>query len=216
MDDQQVVRWFDDQRAEKIVKSLVKRGFGAHYAKTAEEAKEIVLSMIPEGATVIFNGSQTLEQIGVKPYIRDSGKYDLLDPYEPGIDPAEGLARRRKGMSAQVMISSTNAITEDGVLVNVDGMGNRVAGMIFGPEKVILAIGMNKVEKDVHAAWRRMRDIAAPMNNKRLELNNPCTETGFCQDCKSPSRICNYFTVIERCFIKERIQVVLIGRNLGY
>jgi hypothetical protein len=114
------------------------------------------------------------------------------------------------------MVSSTNAVTEDGVLVNIDGMGNRVAGMIFGPEKVLLAIGLNKVEKDIPSAMSRARRVAAPMNNKRLGLPNPCVETGMCQDCASPRRICNYFTIMERSFIPERVHVILIGQDLGY
>jgi hypothetical protein len=216
MEDREVQKWFNETRAEKLVQNLEKRGFKAQYAATAAEAKDAVLALIPEGSSVIFTGSQTLEQIGVKPHFRGNDKYELIDPYEPGIDKAEGLARRRKGMTADVMISSTNALTEDGILVNLDGMGNRVAGMIFGPGKVVLAISMNKVAQDVHQAWKRIRSIAAPMNSKRLELPNPCTKTGFCEDCATPSRICNYFTVIERSFFPDRIHIVLIGEDRGY
>ena len=216
MDDARVASWYFEKQAESIIKKMEKKGFRAFYAPAPEEAGKIVLDMIPEGATVILTGSQTLEQIGVKPFLRDSGKFNLLDPYEPGITPAEGIARRKKGLLADVMVSSTNALTEDGVLVNVDGMGNRVSGMIFGPDKVILAIGMNKVVKDLHEAYSRLRRIAGPMNNKRLESKNPCAETGFCHDCQGKTRICNYFTRIERSFIEGRINVVLIGRELGY
>ncbi len=216
MEDREVQKWFNETRAEKLIQNLEKRGFKAQYTATAAEAKEAVLSLIPEGSSVIFTGSQTLEQIGVKPHLRGSDKYELIDPYEPGIDKPEGVARRKRGLTADVMVSSTNALTEDGVLINVDGVGNRVAGMIFGPSKVILGISMNKVAPDVHQAWKRMRSIAAPMNNKRLELPNPCTKTGFCEDCATPSRICNYFTVIERSFIPDRIHIVLIGDDLGY
>lgn len=217
MDDQQVLRWFHAERAEKLVRKMEKRGFSAQYAETGESARKAVLSLIPEGATVALAGSQTLEQIGVKPYLRENrDKYKLIDPYEPGIDRQEGLARRKQGMIADVMVAGTNAVTEDGVLLNIDGIGNRVAGMMFGPDKVILAIGMNKVAGNLHDAWHRARQIAAPMNNKRYELANPCTETGFCQDCKSPTRICNFFTRIERSMIPDRILVVLIGETLGY
>ncbi|MFH1138451.1 MAG: lactate utilization protein [Pseudomonadota bacterium] len=216
MDDARVASWFFEKKAELIIKKMEKKGFAAHYAATAEGAGKAVLAMIPEGAAVILTGSQTLEQIGVKPHLRDSGKYNLIDPYEPGITPAEGLARRKKGLLADVMVSSSNALTEDGVLVNVDGMGNRVAGMIFGPDKVILALGMNKVVKDLPEAYSRLSRIAGPMNNKRLESKNPCAETGFCHDCQGKTRICNYFTRIERSFIEGRIAVILIGQDLGY
>lgn len=216
MEDREVTNWFLEKRSESLIKNLVKRGFRANYAPTAAEAKELFISNIPEGATVILTGSQTLEQIGVKPYLRESGKYNLLDPYEPGLEPAEGLARRKQGMTADVLVSSTNAITEKGELVNVDGMGNRVAGMIFGPGKVILGVGMNKVEPDIHAAFKRLKEIAGPMNNKRLETSNPCSETGFCADCANPTRICNYYSIIERSIIPERIHIILIGEKLGY
>ena len=101
-------------------------------------------------------------------------------------------------------------------MVNVDGMGNRVAAMIFGPDRVVLAVGMNKVVKDLEQAWDRLKRVAGPMNNMRLGLSNPCRKTGFCHDCSGATRICNYYSVIERCFIKDRICVVLIGEDLGY
>ena len=216
MEDQQVVETYFEKRAAALIKNLEKKGFTASYAKDADEARAQVLDRVPEGSTVVLTGSQTLEQIGVKPYLRDSGKFNILDPYAPGLDPAQGLEIRRQGMTADVLVSSSNAITEDGALVNVDGMGNRVAGMIFGPTKVVLAVGMNKVTVDVPEAFERLSSIAAPMNNLRLEMPNPCVETGFCQDCKGKTRICNYYSIIERSFIPERIHIVLIGQDLGY
>jgi len=216
MEDQAVKNWYNEKQAEGLIKKLEKKGFKAQYAATADQARAAVLALIPEGATVALTGSQTLEQIGVKPYLRQSGKYQIIDPYEPGISQAEGMARRKRGLTAQVMVSSTNALTRDGALVNLDGMGNRVAGMIFGPDKVILAVSMNKVVHDLDEAWARIRQRAAPMNNQRLGLPNPCAETGFCADCANKTRICNYFTVIERSYIPERIHIVLIGEDLGY
>ncbi len=216
MNDREIQSWYYESRALALIKKLEKKGFGAQYAATAEEAKDKVLAMIPEGCSVILTGSQTLEQIGVKPYLRESGKFKLLDPYEPGITPGESTSRRRQGLLADVMVSSSNAITEDGALVNLDGMGNRVAGMIFGPKKVILAIGMNKLCIDEDEAWVRVRNLASPLNNKRLNTPNPCTETGYCHDCNNKTRICNYFSVIERSYLPDRIQIVLIGQDLGY
>ncbi|MEW6264781.1 MAG: lactate utilization protein [Thermodesulfobacteriota bacterium] len=216
MDDRAVLNWYLTQRADDLVKKLNKRGFNAQYAATAAEAKEKVLALIPQGSSVILTGSQTLEQIGVKPHLRESGLYRLINPYEAGISREEGLSRRKRGLTAEVMVSSTNAVTEEGMLVNVDAYGNRVAGMIFGPDKVVLAIGMNKVVKNLDQAWERLRSVARPMNAKRLELPTPCAKTGFCEDCSTPSRICNYFTIIERCSPPGRIQVVLVGEVLGY
>jgi hypothetical protein len=217
MDDREIKNWYYEKRAEALVKNLQKRRFNARYTATAEEGRDAVLGLIPDDACVILTGSQTLEQIGVKPYLRaNKGKYNLLDPYEPGITPAEGIARRKRGLTADVMVSSTNALTDDGVLVNVDGMGNRVAAMVFGPEKVILAVGMNKVVEDVPAAMERLRRVARPLNNKRYGLPNPCNETGFCVDCRSATRICNYFTLTEHSMNPDRLHIVLIGQDLGY
>ena len=216
MDDQEIRYWYYEKRAEKLIKNLERKRHKAEYVPTGEKAKEAVLSLIPEGATVILTGSQTLEQIGVKPHLRASEKYHLIDPYEPGIDMAEGIARRKRGLTADVMVSSTNAVTEGGVLVNVDGQGNRVAGMIFGPDKVILAISMNKVVEDIPSAMDLMKRVARPMNNKRYGLPNPCNETGFCQDCASETRICNFFTIIEHSLIKDRTHIILIGEEFGY
>jgi hypothetical protein len=114
------------------------------------------------------------------------------------------------------MIASTNAITLDGRLVNLDGMGNRVAAMAFGPKKVILVVGMNKIAPDLETAVERVKHVASPINNIRLNLNNPCVETGLCSDCRSPQRICNMWSTIEGHMIKDRIHVKLIGENLGY
>jgi hypothetical protein len=126
------------------------------------------------------------------------------------------MARRRRGLGADVMIASTNAITLDGRLVNLDGMGNRVAAMIFGPAKVILMVGTNKVFPDLESAMAHVKHYSAPVNNIRLNLPNPCVEDGRCHDCKSDTRICNMWSIIEGHMIKDRIHVKLIGEFLGY
>lgn len=141
---------------------------------------------------------------------------EVIDPYKPGLSPEEGLKVRRRGLTADVMIASSNAITLDGKLVNLDGMGNRVASMAFGPEKVILVVGMNKVMPDLDTAMARVKHYAAPVNATRLGLKNPCVETGLCADCKSPQRICNVWSIIEGHMIKGRIHVKLVGENFGY
>ena len=216
MEDREIKSWYYETRAQSLIRNLEKRKLNGQYAGTSEEGREAVLALIPEGASVILTGTQTLEQIGVKPYLRESGKYQIIDPYEAGIDRDEGIRRRKQGLTADVMVSGTNAITEDGILVNVDGMGNRVAGMIFGPGKVVLAVGMNKVVDDLDAAMQRLHKVACPVNNKRLGLPNPCTETGFCADCSSPTRICNQYTLIKGSPDPDRIHLVLIGEDLGY
>jgi hypothetical protein len=140
----------------------------------------------------------------------------MIDPYRPELSKEEGLEERRKGMTADIMIASVNAITMDGKLVNLDGMGNRVAAMAFGPKKVILVVGMNKVAPDLDSAIARVKHYAAPVNSIRLGIQTPCVETGLCADCKSAQRICNIWSTIEGSMVKDRIHVKLVGENLGY
>jgi len=172
--------------------------------------------MIPPGATVFRCGSMTAVGMGLWEAIADLPEVNLIDPYRPELSPAEGLELRRQGLTADVMIASTNAITLDGKLVNLDGMGNRVAAMAFGPKKVILVVGMNKVAPDLESAVARVKNYAAPVNAIRLGIKTPCVETGLCADCKTPQRICNMWSTIEGHMIKDRIHVKLVGEDLGY
>lgn len=186
------------------------------YAATAAQAREEIVSMIPQGGKVFRCGSMTAAEMGLWEAISKLTGVELIDPYEAGIPPEEGLNRRRRGMTADVMIASTNAITLDGKLVNLDGMGNRVAAMTFGPKKVILVVGMNKVVPDLESATARVKHYAGPVNAVRVGVNTPCVETGLCSDCSSPQRICNAWSIIEGHMIKGRIHVKFVGENLGY
>ena len=186
------------------------------YAPTAARAKEEVLAMIPQGATVFRCGSMTAVGMGLFEEIANSPELKLIDPYQPELKPEEGLELRRQGLTADVMVASSNAITLDGKLVNLDGMGNRVAAMAFGPKKVILLVGMNKVAPDLESAMARVKHRAAPINNIRMGVKNPCVETGLCSDCKTPQRLCNMWSIIEGHMIQNRIHVKLIGEDLGY
>jgi hypothetical protein len=214
MDQNQVV--WNEKVAEKIIKNLEKRRMEGSYAATAVQAREEVVAMITPGASVIRCGTMTAGEAGLWEAIAELPDVTLLDPYEPGITVEEGLERRRQGMTADFMIASSNAITLDGKLVNLDGMGNRVAAMTFGPRKVILMMGMNKVTSDLESAMARVKHYAAPVNNIRLGLKNPCVKTGLCSDCKSPTRICNMWSIIEGHMIENRIHVKLIGESMGY
>ncbi len=214
MDEHQVV--WNEKVAEKIIKNLEKRRMAGSYTVSAAKAKDEVLEMIPQGATVFRCGSMTAGGMGLWEAIAALPGVSLIDPYQPDLSREEGLELRRQGLTADVMIASTNAITLDGRLVNLDGMGNRVAAMAFGPKKVILVVGMNKVAPDLETAVARVKHIAAPINNIRLKPNNPCVETGLCSDCRSPQRICNIWSTIEGHMVKDRIHVKLIGGNLGY
>ena len=207
---------WNEKVAAQIIKNLNKRRMEGSYAPTAVQAKNEVVAMIPRGATVFRCGSMSATLMGLWEEIAKLPEVKLIDPYQAGIAPEEGLERRRRGMNADVMIASSNAITLDGKLVNLDGMGNRVAAITFGPKKVILLVGMNKVTSDLETAMARVKHRSAPINNIRYGLKNPCVETGLCSDCKTPQRICNMWGIIEGHMIQNRIHVKLIGENLGY
>ena len=213
--DENLVVW-NEKVAEKLIANFEKRRMEASYAATAAQAKEEVLAMLTPGSTVFRCGTMSAGEAGIWEAIEAMPEVNLIDPYEPGIAPEEGLNRRRQGMTADFMIASSNAVTLDGKLVNLDGMGNRVAAMTFGPKKVILMVGMNKVCSDLESAMARVKHYAAPVNNIRYGLKNPCVETGLCSDCKSPTRICNMWSNIEGHMIEKRIHVKLIGEFMGY
>jgi hypothetical protein len=213
--DEHQLEW-NEKVAQKIIGNLEKRRMAGSYAAGIDQAKDEVVAMIPPGATVFRCGSMTAVGMGLWEAIAKLPEVNLIDPYRPELSPAEGLELRRQGMTADVMIASTNAITLDGKLVNLDGMGNRVAAMAFGPKKVILVVGMNKVAADLESAVARVKHYAAPVNAIRFGVKTPCVENGLCSDCKSPQRICNMWSTIEGHMIKDRIHVKLVGKTLGY
>lgn len=207
---------YQEKVARQIIAELGKKRMAGSYAPTIDQAKAEVLQMMPEGATVYRCGSTSLVEIGFWEAVKALPGITVIDPYLPELSPEEGLEQRRRGLMADIMITSTNAITLNGVLVNLDGMGNRVAAMSFGPKKVILVVGMNKVVPDLDTAFKRVKHHAAPLNNIRYGLPNPCVETGICSDCRTPTRICNMWSVIEGHMVKDRIHVKLVGEPMGY
>ena len=202
--------------AKSIIEHLERRRMEGSYAASAEQARREILAMIPEAASVYRGGSMSTVNLDLWDHVARLPGVKLINPYEPGITKEQGYQRRRQGLAADIMIASTNAITLDGRLVNLDGTGNRVAAMIFGPGKVILAVGMNKVVADLEAARERIRRYAAPVNARRVGVNTPCAQTGLCSDCGSPQRICNAWSIIEGQAVPGRIHVKLIGEELGY
>ena len=214
MDQHQQV--WSEKVAAHIIKHLEKRHLEGSYAATSAQAVDEILAMIPSGATVYRSGSMTTTVMGLWEKLAEVPGVTVLNPYLPGLPPEEGMDMRRRGLTADVMITSSNAITLDGKLVNLDGMGNRVSAMAFGPKKVILVVGMNKVVPDLEAAMARVKHYAAPVNAIRLGTQTPCVETGLCADCRSPQRICNIWSVIEGQMVKGRIHVKLVGEELGY
>jgi hypothetical protein len=209
------IKW-NEQVAKKVIEQLEKRGMEGSYTGSAVQAREEIIAMIPRGSKVYRCGSMTAVHMDLWPGIAKIPGVEIIDPFRPGLSFEDSIEPRRQGLLADVMITSTNAITLDGKLVNLDGLGNRVSAMIFGPRKVILVVGMNKVVPDVEAAMSRTKHYSGPVNAIRMNIPTPCVANGICVDCKTPARICNIWTVIEGQRIKGRIHVKLIGENLGY
>jgi hypothetical protein len=206
---------YREKLAQHLIKQITKRRLEASYAPTAAQARDEVLAMIPPGATVGRCGSMSLVEMGLWEALAKAG-VEVIDPYRPGLAPEEAAARRTRGLVADYMISSSNALTMDGRLVNLDGLGNRVAAMCYGPKKVILVVGLNKVAPDLESAMARVKHHAAPINAIRLGRATPCVETGLCSDCRSPERICYMWSIIEGHMLANRIHVKLVGEDLGY
>jgi L-lactate utilization protein LutB len=204
-----------EQRVKRTMENLEKNNMETFYVEDETGVIEKVKELVSEGSTVAVGGSMTLFETGVINLLRN-GKYNFLDRYAEGLG-AEGIKEVfRKSFFADAYFVSSNAVTEEGQLYNVDGTGNRVAAMLYGPDMVIVIVGINKIVKDVKAAEERRKLTAAPANNKRLNLNNPCTKVGTCMDCKSPSRICNDYVLIGRQGRTDRIKVIIVGKELGY
>lgn len=208
--------WHYEALGGKVVEALKKNGFEAGYCADRSEAAEKVLSLIPASASVGFGGSWTVKALGLAEKLAARGN-TLLDHGAPGLSNEERAVIRKKQLSCDVFLTGTNAVTMDGKLVNVDGTGNRVAAMIFGPGKVIVVMGANKIVKDLEAADERIQTFAAPINNKRIGLPNPCTQTGLCMDCQTSTRICNVTTIIrKRPGGMKEFNVILVGEELGF
>ncbi|HSQ34553.1 MAG TPA: lactate utilization protein, partial [Candidatus Binatia bacterium] len=204
-------------QAAGIVKNLKIRGMDAFFCETSAQAVEEICRMVSPGSLVGLGGSETIIESGLLDALR---RLDirLLDRYKEGTSREEIDAMRRQGLLADIFICSSNAITADGRLVNIDGTGNRVAALIYGPKKVIVIAGANKIAPDLETAVARVKNIAAPANSLRVNVETPCSHTGFCQDphCHPPRRICCQLVVTEASTIPGRITVVLVGESLGY
>ena len=200
---------------EEIIKNLDKRGMKGYYCENAREASKKLLSLIPDGALVSWGGSATLDEIEVKdklPMINAK----VLDPMSFK-DPEEAYAARVKALSADVFLTGTNAITLDGELVNIDGTGNRVAGLCFGPRKVIVVAGANKITRDEEAAIARIKTRACVANCIRLGKKTPCAANGKCANCLIPGQtICSMTVVTRFCNKPDRIHVILVNESLGF
>jgi len=206
-----------EKQALYLIANLKRRNIEGHYFARREEAVKWICGAVPKGSLVAFGGSVTVVETGLVDALRKMD-LQLLDRYRDGVTKEEINTMREQGVSADVLIASCNAVTKDGRLVSEDGLGNRVGGMIFGPKRVILIVGMNKLVGSVEEGIRRIKDVAAPMNSVRFGVETPCSKTGFCDDanCFPPARICNQLVVIESNGVDGRLDVVLVGEQLGF
>lgn len=197
--------------AQKVIRGLESRNMTGYYAKDKETALKQALDLIPEGSTVTMGGAMSVHEIGLVKALTE-GKYNFIDR-----DAAEDKrASMLAAYDADFYLMSANAMTEDGILVNIDGNSNRVSALAQGPRKVIVIAGMNKICDDVDGAMKRARNVAAPINAQRFGLNTPCAKTGSCMNCKSPDTICCQFLITRFSRHPGRIHVILVNDNLGF
>lgn len=209
------VLWHGETTGRAVVEALQSNRFAATYASTKAEAVSLVMDMIQGSKTIGIGGSMTVVELGLEALFVEQGQ-TVYNHNRSGLTKEESLAIRRKELLADVFIASANAVTLDGQIVNTDGSGNRVAAMLFGPKKVILLVGINKVVADVEAANVRISEYAAPINAKRLNRKTPCATTGRCMDCNSEERICGVTTVMHKKPLSTDVHIIVVGEALGY
>ena len=202
-----------NKRAEILVKNLRSRHFEAYFCETKEKALEKALELIPEGASVGWGGAMTCEQIGLMDALK-AGNYRAMDR-SLAKSPEEREKMMKDMLFADVFLTGANGLSLDGQMVNIDGTGNRVAAIVYGPKTILVVAGMNKVEDTLEDAVNRARTVAAPMNNQRFDNNNPCSVTASCANCKSLTCICNQILITRHCRPAGRIKFILVGEDLG-
>ena len=200
--------------AEKVIKGLESRNMKGYYAESKEEALKKALELIPEGSSITMGGAMSAHEIGLVEAVK-KGNYNFIDR-DVAKTPEEKRAVMLKGYDADFFLASVNAMTDDGVLVNIDGNSNRVSMIAQGPKKVLFIVGMNKVCDDIDGAMKRARSVAAPINAQRFGLSTPCSKSGTCFNCKSPDTICCQFLITRFSRHEGRIHVILVNDNLGF
>ena len=200
---------------QRMIKNLNRRHIEAYYCPTAAEAVKKVSELIPDGSSVTWGGSMTIRDIGIPQLLCNRGTLEVLDR-DKAETPEEVQEIYLRAFTSDVYLSSANAISEDGVIVNIDGNGNRVAAITWGPKKVIFVIGINKVAQTVEAALARARSTASPINAQRFDINTPCKTDGVCHNCNSTDCVCSYVHFLRNSRNKGRHVVVLVGEDLGY
>lgn len=206
-------------RLQRTKKALEGNHFDVYIADNKDLAKKIAYeTIIPAIApqTISWGGSMTFMGTRLYEALKNDPRYTVLDTYDKSLSPEQSLQRRRESLLVDLFITGTNALTESGQLVNLDMIGNRVAALTFGPKHVLLLVGRNKIVLDQEAAAHRIKSYAAPVNVMRLDKKNPCGKTGRCENCSSPDRICNTWTITEKSFPKKRVKIILINEDMGF
>ncbi|NMD37584.1 MAG: lactate utilization protein [Christensenellaceae bacterium] len=206
--------------AERTIKNLKSRKFDAYYCENKEEALKMAISLIPKEDSISWGGSMTMEDIGLISYIKENG-YNVIDR-DSAKSPQERMEMMRKGLLADTFLLSANAIAEEGILVTMDGVGNRVAAICFGPKSVIVVASINKICSNIDSAIDRLKNVASPMNVQRIAsgmdapFGTPCSVTGLCGDCKADNCICSHLVQTRMCKPQGRIKVILVNEDLGF
>lgn len=201
-----------------VKEALELNNFEVFIAEKSSDVEKLVEDNILKSGSIksmSWGGSMTFVKTGLYEYLKNQKKYQILDTYDKSLSNEEKTERRRQALLTDLFVTGTNAITEDGLLVNLDMIGNRIGGLTFGPKNVLVLVGRNKIVADIESAMARIKDYVAPANAMRLDMKTPCVETGECADCKSPARICNTWTITEKSFPKKRVKVILINEDLG-
>jgi hypothetical protein len=213
---EELVFWTHEQKCLKAVDSLARNGFGAVYCPSPQEAFDFIINEAADASSIGFGGSMTIVGLGIESHLRELGK-EILNHGNPALSRDERLEIMRRQLTCDLFLSGTNALTLSGELVNIDATGNRVAAMFFGPRKVIVVAGRNKlVDGTVHDAILRVKNWATPPNSRRLNFKTPCASTGFCSDCNSPDRLCRVTTVIDRKPRFTDLRVLVVNADLGF
>ncbi len=215
MNDDIFRNWLGEKLAQDCVVNLKKHGFDAHFFQSSQEAKPVILDMISGYESFGFGGSSTTRSLGLVEELKSKSK-TVYDHWQQGLSREQDLELRLQQGRCDCFFCSANAISASGEIINIDGIGNRNNAMTFGPKKVVIVAGVNKVRPDLHSALNRIKEIAAPMRAKSLNMKTPCAETGVCADCNSPQRICRITTILHRKPMLTDISVVLINETLGF
>lgn len=208
-------KWHIEKTAERTIQALKENYFDAVFFTKKRDLLDRVMGYVKPKMTIGIGGSMTLREIGLVERLKGE-KVTVLDHWDPKLTKEEIQEMRIRHLTSDLFVSGSNAITENGEIVNIDGLGNRVSSITFGPKKVIIVAGYNKIVPDVEAAVERIKDVAAPMNAKRLNLPLPCAKTGYCHDCKSEQRICRIVSILERKPSATDISVFIINEAFGF